>query len=78
MFFFLYKGYLLDDCSKRDEEFDKQPLQRFLFFVVQTSKESFINLLSRLSNLLQFHLPYFCQFHDVTSSVEWISLLLSS
>ena len=45
---------------------------------VQTSKESFIYLLSRLSNLLQFHLPIFCQFHDVTSSVEWISLLLSS
>jgi len=49
-------------------------MQRFLFFVVQTSKECFIHLLSRLSNLLQFHVPNGCQFHNVTSSVEWISL----
>src|SRR6266478_4716374 len=49
-------------------------MQRFLFVVVQTRKECFIHLLSRLSNLLQFHVPNCCQFHDVTSSVEWISL----
>ena len=49
-------------------------MQRFLFVVVQTSKECFIHLLSRLSNLLQFHVPNGCQFHNVTSSVEWISL----
>src|SRR5258708_3858766 len=49
-------------------------MQRFLFFVVQTSKEYFIHLLSRLSNLLQCHVPNGCQFHDVTSSVKWISL----
>jgi hypothetical protein len=49
-------------------------MQRFLLFVVQTSKECVIHLLSRLSNLLQCHMPNSCQFHGVTSSVEWIRL----
>ena len=49
-------------------------MQRFLFFAVQTRKERAVHLLSRLSNLLQFHVPNCRQFHDMASSVEWISL----
>ena len=62
--------------SQREEEFDKQPMQRFLFFVVQAGKECVVHLLSCLSNLLQLPVPNGCQFHHVTSSVEWIRLSL--
>jgi hypothetical protein len=58
----------------REKEFDKQQMERFLLIGVQTSKEGFIHLLSRMLNLLEFHVSSGGQFHNVPSSVSWISL----
>src|SRR5579884_1499308 len=51
-------------------------MQRLQFFAVKCCEECFIHLFSGLSNLLEFPLPNCCQFHNVTTSVSWVSLPL--